>query len=43
MEFHLHGFYNINIVNLLTKVKKRTIKKVDGGDFDISVGQLKVV
>ena len=28
MEFNLHGFYSIKIVNLLTKVEKRTIKKV---------------
>ena len=43
MEFYWHEFYSIKKPILLKKLKKRTIKKVPGGIFGISVNQMKAV
>ena len=37
------AFYSMKRPILLKKLKKRTIKKVAGGDFDICISQVMVV
>ena len=43
MPIKLHAFYSIKRPILLWKLKKRTIKKVPGGNFGISMSQMKAV
>ena len=43
MTTESHAFYSVKRPILLTKVKKRTIKKVLGGNFGIGISQMKVV
>ena len=43
MPIEFNAFYSIKRPILLEKLKKRTIKKVPGGIFGISVNQMKAV